>query len=351
MFLRFPLIVAVVFIHSNPHMMTFSGNTPVDIDQFHVYNIVHLLFNYILTSIAVPLFFFISGFLFFYRSDFSADTYRHKLKKRFKTLIIPYIIWNLIIVTLYFIAQYFMPSFTSGTSKPVVDYNWLDWINIFWDNCKGMPVSYQLWFLRDLIMLSLLSPLIYLIVKWCRIWSVVALGALWVFSRWFGPTGFSFVGLFFFTSGAWFGINKHDFTAKFSSYRWSSLITCLTLMSIDYWMRYTNADAYISLPIHKAGIIAGCITVISWTARGITAGYLRISAFLAGSSFFIFAYHIMPQQFIQKCWVLYFSPMGEETLIIGYFMIPLATIGIGLCLYTFLRKYLPAFTAIITGSR
>ena len=353
MFLRFPLIVAVVFIHSNPHMITFNGNTPVDIDQFHVYERVHLLFNYTLTSIAVPLFFFISGFLFFYYCNFSANTYRHKLRKRVKTLIIPYIIWNLTVVTLYFLAQYFMPSFTSRLSKPVIAYTWLDWINIFWNNSDGMPVSYQLWFLRDLIMLSILSPIIYLIVRWCRIWAVIALGALWIFSQYFGPPGFSFVGLFFFTSGAWFGVNRHDFAAEFCSLRWPSLIICLISMGADYWMRYTDADAYTyhNLVIHRVSIIVGCITVISWTARGIMAGHLRLSAFLAGSSFFIFAYHIIPQQLIQKCLVWYFSPMNEATLIVSYFLIPFAVVGVGMGLYAFIRKYVPAFTSIITGGR
>lgn len=66
--LRFPLVVAVVFIHSfgEPkeyvlplqNISTFSG---VDI-----YNLTRICFSHVLTHIAVPVFFVISGYLFFY---------------------------------------------------------------------------------------------------------------------------------------------------------------------------------------------------------------------------------------------------------------------------------------------
>ena len=41
----------------------------------------------------------------FYHSDFSLETYGQKLKKRVRTLLIPYIIWNVVVFLLILLSQ------------------------------------------------------------------------------------------------------------------------------------------------------------------------------------------------------------------------------------------------------
>jgi hypothetical protein len=71
------------------------------------------------------------------------------------------------VVGLFFLAQTLMPSLTSGASKPIMDYSALDWLKAFWakdspDPDKiGMPIDYPLWFIRDLMMVMLFSPVVY----------------------------------------------------------------------------------------------------------------------------------------------------------------------------------------------
>lgn len=95
MFLRFPLIIAVVLIHTNFNGLTMNGTLWVSEGQFPTYDLVYHVVSNELARIAVPLFFFISGFLFFYHSDFSKEIYRKKLKKRIRTLLIPYMFYPL----------------------------------------------------------------------------------------------------------------------------------------------------------------------------------------------------------------------------------------------------------------
>lgn len=64
-FLRFPLIVAVVFIHSQPHEVIIGGISLVDSNNLNTYTYVNFLISGVIARVAVPLFFFISGFLFF----------------------------------------------------------------------------------------------------------------------------------------------------------------------------------------------------------------------------------------------------------------------------------------------
>ena len=67
-----------------------------------LYEIFRFSFVEGIARIGVPLFFFISGFLFFYYDDFSKNVYLGKIKKRFKSLVVPYIFWNLVVVGFYF---------------------------------------------------------------------------------------------------------------------------------------------------------------------------------------------------------------------------------------------------------
>ena len=84
--LRFPLIVFVVYIHSfgkpiDFYAIDFSNPMPMD-----YYNLFRISISHVLTHIAVPMFFFISGFLFFNKlQEWNRTVYFDKLKKRIKT--------------------------------------------------------------------------------------------------------------------------------------------------------------------------------------------------------------------------------------------------------------------------
>ena len=99
--LRFPLIVFVVYIHSSGkpidfYAIDFSNPMPID-----YYNLLRISISHVLTHIAVPMFFFISGFLFFNKlQKWNRTVYFDKLKKRIKTLLIPFVIWNTIKIML-----------------------------------------------------------------------------------------------------------------------------------------------------------------------------------------------------------------------------------------------------------
>ena len=80
-FLRFPLIVGVVFIHSMFKSVIFNGVDVMQTGSFPFYTTIAYLFSEILARIAVPLFFFISGFLFFYKTPFNTHFYIQKFQR------------------------------------------------------------------------------------------------------------------------------------------------------------------------------------------------------------------------------------------------------------------------------
>ena len=166
-FLRFPLIIAVVFIHCDPASMVIGGKELVEKNTYPIYSLLRWIVSEEVAKIAVPLFFFISGFLFFYRSpSLTISDYVKKLKKRARTLLIPYILWNIFIIMLFICAQLFIPSMLSGANKPIFDKNFFEWINMFWGYPDEMPICYQFWFIRDLIVTVCLSPIICFFISW-----------------------------------------------------------------------------------------------------------------------------------------------------------------------------------------
>ena len=89
--LRFPLIIMVVAIHLISDKLTLpQWGAP---NWLYIY--VSEFLSHSLPRIAVPMFFFISGYYAFYKKDWSQRSiWTVELKKRVKTLLIPYLLWN-----------------------------------------------------------------------------------------------------------------------------------------------------------------------------------------------------------------------------------------------------------------
>lgn len=348
-FLRLPLIVGVVFIHTCLTDVNIGGKLLVEEGQFPFHDILRHLLSEEFARIAVPLFFFMSGFLFFMHTDFSLSAYKAKMRKRIRTLLIPYLFWNIIVLLLFFLTQTFLSSMTSGANKLIVDYGISDWLNVFWSHRDNMPICYQFWFIRDLMVIVLCSPLVYWIVRNLKIAGIILLGFLWCFGIWFSITGFSITALFFFSFGAWFAVHQHNFVVEFKSLRKPFTYLYILTVAVNTILYHYQISGFHF--IHNIGIILGLITVITWTAYGIQEGKLRCSALLAGSSFFIYAYHAMPIAFFVKYWVKLTQPASEFTMILGYIVIPFIIVGLGIGIYFLMQRFLPRFTRVITGGR
>lgn len=133
---------------------------------------------YIFTQTAIPLFFFISGLLF-YRSCEWGDI-PNKLKRRFFSLVVPFIIWNVIFVFIYWVLRQ-MP-FTASRMN-LVDA--LDtprqWLLAVW-HTKFTP----LWFVKYLIIFCLFSPTVLLVIKnkWIGLVATISLFAVSIILKW-----------------------------------------------------------------------------------------------------------------------------------------------------------------------
>lgn len=348
--LRFPLILSVVFIHTNLLDVVTKGEPVVNQNDFQFFYIFQHVLNKELFSIAVPIFFFISGFLFFYKmkGDFDHSVYLSKIKKRIKTLLIPYIFWNIIVFLLLLLSQIFIPSMMSGKNKLISEYNITDYINIFWSHNGWTPICYQFWFIRDLMVVVLFSPFIYILAKYLKAYSVFIWITLWFFDLWTDVPGFSIVSFSFFSIGAWFSLNKSDFTILLRKLIVPSLFLYVLFIAISTLSWYRDNDLYPYL--NNLTIVTGIIAIIGSVAYMNSKQKIHPRKNLLDISFFIYAFHGMPIVFAVKYWVIH-MPTSEISLLSGYILCPVLVVIIGFIVYYFLNKYFNSFTKIITGDR
>ena len=125
------------------------------------------------TEVCVPLFFILSGFLYFrnVQAEPGVDYFWNKTRRRVTSLLVPYLIANAVAFILYWLAHRFAPGMLSGFLGD-------DWRKPLFIFVTG-PVNLSLWFIRDLIIACLLAPLFYIFVRYTRIWGVIALGVVW----------------------------------------------------------------------------------------------------------------------------------------------------------------------------
>jgi surface polysaccharide O-acyltransferase-like enzyme len=343
-FLRFPLIVGVVFIHNHSSTVTMPGVELGSENYMPMFYTCSNLFSQVLGRIAVPLFFFISGFLFFLNVNFNKLSYLKKLKNRFRTLLTPYLFWNIatlaLFLTLANIPQTKM--FISRNMECHLPYI----LKALWA-IEDSPFSYQFWFIRDLMVTVLLTPFIYLIVKKTSVYGVSILGILWFFGWWFDIPGVGIVSIFFFTLGAWFSINKRNLVEDMSCVKRLPFVLYPLIVVVDLLTKEHEFNAY----IHQAGILVGIVFCFNLVASMLNAGKIRVSKFLSSAAFFVFAIHEPLLASLRKITFMIFNPSTDVMLTILYFFNVITIVALTLMLYFLLRRFMPRFTRFITGGR
>lgn len=335
-FLRFPLIVAVVCIHT-----TFPQVDPAD---YPVFSGISYFCSQIAARIAVPLFFLISGYLFFRNVEtFTPRCYAQKLGKRCRTLLVPYLLWNAAYLCYRLGMAQFRPDPWIEQSGPILDYILLP----FWKmDGTSMPIDYPLWFIRKLMLLCLFAPIIHAAVKRLHLFVLVPLTVLWLCGCYSERLGFTMTALLFFSFGAHFAIRRFRFVDLMRRGLKIAVPLYAAIAATELFFRPS-----INVPLHNAGIIVGIVAVVGLAAHGIERHGWRIPKVLSDSTFFIFAYHALPLGVLITIVFKLLHPHSETALVAIYFTAPALIIAVGVLLYALLKKHLPAFAALITGGR
>lgn len=370
--LRFPLIALVVFVHAENH---YESVVDADFALFSaqgISNIVQCAISGVLGRVAVPAFFFISGFLFFLNMrHFSWEGYRKKMKSRVSSLLVPYVIWNILPFLSILIIQFLRNIATGGDMANVREHLDIDYLRFFIDlsewetdfqgwfgNPTPMsgPYNLYLWFVRDLIVMSVLTPAIYLFVTRLKKWGILLLVCAYVPRLWYFIPGLHIESLLFFTLGAYLSVNGFNMVEVARKYvKYAVPVAVVTFVGAT---AYGGKFAFVGQNFLQFFILSSLVVVIYLASRLIERYNLRPNRFLVASCMFVYVVHAV--KFAPKYSVLKFSKLIVSSIIpnngrmseLGSFLLgPVVAIAFLLAVFALLRRFAPRVASVLSGNK
>lgn len=354
--LRLVLVLALVFLHYGAVYGTtyspYRGYMGQDLP------VASILVSFILFVgfTAVPAMSAISGYLFFLGSSRDkAPDFMSKIRRRGQSLALPFLLWSSFFAALAFIIYVQWPGSAIGsdfagefsTEKRGAIRVFADAVFAF----RRPPVAFQLWFVHDLILTVLISPIIWVLVGRAPLLTIAILVPLWImnFNFWIF---LRLDVLVFFCFGA--ACAMHGYRPDLPK-RWIlpvfgvflALVLARTLA--PYFLGRANG---LDIEIFTASMrIVGAIAiwnVASLLLTGAFAAWVLRNSYMA---FFIHCAHYPPILFIKLGLGSFIDPMSEIQQIVLYFSTVLITILSLVWLGNYLGYHTPKFFRVISGGR
>lgn len=345
--LRFPLIVGVVFIHADGTEIGLANGVIGVIDSSYLSDFIRNLISQGISRIAVPLFFLMSGYFFFLGFSWSIKNYMKKIQARVKTLLVPFLFWNIFTLSLLALAQDIpaIQVYLSGKKDLISTFGTYQYLNAIFGIDRS-PISYQFWFIRDLMVIILLTPAIYLIIR--RIPKIFLAGIflLWFFDIWliYVP---SVAAIAFFYAGAYFACSNISLFAldRFGSAIISSYSAVLLIDTFSKGYEFNNY-------IHRTGVLLGVASALYISKAIVRMDKAKIALLWAGGcSFFVFAMHEPLLTIVKKITYDIVLPNSDLNIVSLYLAIPVLIIFTSILLYVAMKSVSPRFLSMVSGGR
>lgn len=322
-------------------------NTKHDMDLVHGFT-WNYYFQEFLTNgiarVAVPFFAFAAGF-FLFLSYKDISSYSLAIKKRSRSILIPYIVGSFLI----FIVDYFYGKVIWSSAEHICSQ--------LFGFILLKPVSVHFWFLRDLIFLVVISPVIFILVKYLKLWIVSLLLVLWLIDIEITPllAGRSLITietLSYFVLGCY--LSQHLIVFEKLINGTSRQVTlfllvgyillCIARVHIapDLANWYVNRYELHTLLMQNISILLGVFLIVKLSSFVISERLIYLSQF----TFFVYLFHLKPLSYgIGKAASYVISDAYKF-----YLTFPLATITVFIVAYL-IKELTPDVYKILSGNR
>ncbi len=362
-FWSFAAMVLLIYVHGfNLHPRQLDPSTvvqePLTVDNFLQY----FLSNGVL-RFRIPILFAISGYLFA-RSEGRAP-HRTRILQRLRTLGVPYLLWSALWLGIVWALEQ-----APLTQWAIVKAE----ISPFWprqllsqlapgeilDRWLWQPVPFQLWFLRNLLVLNLAYPLLRAAVRRQPKVYFGVVGVIWFLGINFGFVGGE--GLLFFGLGAWLALTGRD---VLTPPRWlrlpvaaalwvgaaASLTTVAFAVEPDPATGIGGRWFFSMLALYRLSEAAGVLTAwfgLDWLVRRAMAR--RWFAWLTGFSFLIYVLHVPTVNYATEL-SFRFGRGVPHIALLTYLLLPLVIVAVAVMIGAALRRLVPGAYALLTGGR
>lgn len=337
--MRFPLIALVVFAHSLGFESAAITN---ELSGWNIYHFFSEMISHNFAKLAVCWFFVFSGYFFFRNlkeGEYCFKWVVGKWKKRIKSLLIPYVIWNLLMVGIWALVSFVFLKIGIGTHNSFPELNPVAW---FWSG----PANFPLYFMRDLMLLSITAPIWYQVVKRFK-WASICILIIYYVSP-IEPSIPGMRGIFFFGIGAWLGIWHYNMLEISRRIKLpAAILAIISLLLFTYF----NSSPYHPWML-RAFYPFGMITFMNIFDKLIDNEFrCKRLCSLASAVFFIFAAHeILILGWTKGLFLRVFGD-GLTGAWISYLGVPIVVLAVCLALFWILNKLMPKTLSFICGSR
>lgn len=336
--MKFILILGVLMIHSNVSDLIPHTDANLNGRLISAFLSVHL------GSLFVPGFFILSGFFFFRNvRKFTWGVYKYKLSSRIKTLLVPYLIWNTLCCGLLYIKFRYLGQPGLGVFTP-------DGVNLI-NLLKGyiylpiemnMPYAFAFWFLRNLIVFVILSPLAWIIGS-----------SRWLTAGLLILTQIFFVNLYgfqWFVIGAFIAIQHLDLDRlkKLERIKYDMLFLVLILTAVE---AYIKMESWLWSCLFLCDVLLALTVIAVFCNSIIRRNDNRLLEMFIKSTFFLYAFH---QTFVTQNRLFAISICGDTTnfqVVCSTLLSFLIFIIVSFTGYIVLKRLTPRLLEILTGGR
>jgi surface polysaccharide O-acyltransferase-like enzyme len=338
----FIAIILVVFIHAYNLKTNFStGTHAIRYDSKTAF--IENLLSENIAQIAVPFFFIASGYLFHINIDGSAESFKRKISKRSKTLLVPFLFWSTSAFAAIYIAQLFPATGSFFSHERFADYSIPEILRAIFVS----SMAYQLWFIRDLFIFVLLTPIIFPVLRRGGVYFVSALMIIWltgITPEW--PI-FRFIGFVFFVLGSFIATSGKRYAFSLKKSRWLIIPWLIIVLITTYLMTYGGAKFVL---LENIAILIG-VTAFWFNYDWYSFIFERKRIFwVTQFTFFVYAAHEPMLVITRKLWIKLLG-ISEASALIGYFVCPLLVLFICITLAIMLKSYCRGLYNVMTGWR
>lgn len=297
----------------------------------------------LLGQMSVPGFFMVSAYLFYRRFDLSRLGY--KWRSRVRSVLVPYCLWNFLYYAAYWTASR-IPGVTGLVGRGVVPSGW--------GQLADAVLFYQynpvFWYLYQLILLIVLAPLIYGIMRrgWLGAGALVFLAfAIW--KAWDIPQ-LNEDALFYYCVGAWASLHRQGAGAFVEQGRGKAwILPGLILAGLAFGTAVLGRPGGILWNNPLATVLTRLILasaawmIVSCLPLPEAPDWMR-------HSFFLYAVHFALVRLINKVGARLWP--GNFWAALGLFVImPALMTAVSYALVRFLKRFVPVLYGLLSGGR
>lgn len=296
----------------------------------------------------------------------SGDWYLNTLRKKARSLVIPYCVWNIIYAFTYVMFRVYGNhvagrALNNGTcliSEKILSLSNL--CCVFGGNLFDFPADTPFWYIRNLLFIILISPLFMVLLRRRRLafWLMISffcvffclsdLSPKWHF---FFYDGLSIRSLCFCFAGAYFAFYPKDVKIGKTLTACVAVLWIVMIAIATYCQLDPECNCYVKFGTFRLQVILGCLTL--WFVYDCIPALANWGKYYAVKNhFFIYASHygIMGILFCNKTQQLVYRLIGQQTLLF-YFSRILVTFSICICGIMLLKKYRQSLLMFLCGGR